>query len=345
MLKTANSATSAHDILGYLFDMFFGEGFVDPEIYRRSVENIFQVPYFYYSQVGQRGAPPINNAEPLSFEAITWCYRVFLLREPEGRFLLSAEFSATQIRHLQQAFPNAKRILLIHIPKTAGTSLREWAFERVPNGICVHDVKDTKRRFPSDFENAKQRLVISGHQPWGNWLISPQDKVFSLLREPLARAVSFYRYIGKLARVPDPREVAFFEHLLGLSFNQVATGACLPPSEQCRYLSNEGTFRAVIANSKAFDLSLSTVENISVLARKLAAALGVDYTELPRLNNTDGIELPVYNLDELAEFHDINKEDFLLYAYVSAIEGRSAGTTQLGMASDRIRSGTGQRGG
>ena len=84
MLKTANSATSAHDILDYLFDMFFGEGFADPEIYRRSVENIFQVPYFYYSQVEQRGAAPINNAEPLSFEAITWCYRVFLPREPES---------------------------------------------------------------------------------------------------------------------------------------------------------------------------------------------------------------------------------------------------------------------
>jgi hypothetical protein len=84
MLKSANSATSVHDILGCLFDMFFGEGFADPEVYRRSVENIFQVPYFYYSQIKQRGAVPANDTEPLSFEAITWCYRIFLLREPES---------------------------------------------------------------------------------------------------------------------------------------------------------------------------------------------------------------------------------------------------------------------
>jgi len=356
MYKVASSAASLDDIFEYLFGIFFGKGFVDPEFYRRSVENIYQVPYFYYSQITQRGALPDNNVEPLSIEAIAWCYRIFLQREPEsidmiidhltkfenrnqlfGRFLFSPEFSTTQIRHLKTAFPDAKRYLLAHIPKTAGTSLREWVFEKVSNAVCVHDVKDVKRRIVADFERAKEQLVISGHMPWPIWMVSPQDKVYSVLREPVARAVSFYKYLGKLAINPDPREIAFFEHLLGRSFSEMMqTTMWLPSSEQCHYLSNEGTFQAVIANTKAFDLSICTMSNIATLARKLADELGFEYSELPRYNHTDGFEWPSYSLDELTCFFENNKEDFLLYAYMNALESRSVEVAQADMAPEPI---------
>jgi hypothetical protein len=356
MFKMSSSAATLDDIFNYLFDIFFGEGFVNPEFYRRSVENIYQVPYFYYSQTTERGALPENNAMPLSIEAVAWCYRIFLQREPEGiesiidhltkfenrnqtfaKFLFSPEFSTTQIRHLKTAFPDAKRFLLIHIPKTAGTSLREWVFSKAANCVCVHDMKDINRRIVSDFERAKERLVISGHMPWPIWMVSPQDKVYSVLREPVARAISFFKYLGILAIHPDPREIAFFEHLLGLSFSEMMrTTTWLPPSEQCHYLSSEGTFQAVIASTKAFDLSICTISNVATLARKIAGELGFEYTELPRYNHTDEIEFPNYSLDELASFLENHKEDFLLYSYMNALEARSIEAAQADIRPESI---------
>ena len=340
---TLNSATSVNDIFDDLFDIFFGEGFADRNAYRRSVENIYQVPYYYFWLVNQRGTVPPNDVQPLSVDAIAWCYRLFLLREPESigvvlsnladfesraktfsKFLFSVEFLTTQVQQLKQAFPEAQRILLIHIPKTAGTSVREWVFGRVGNRVCIHDVKDVTRRFPLDFERAKQQLVICGHQTWPVWLASPQDKIFSVLREPVARAISFYKFIRKIAIDPDPRELPLFEHLPGRSFLELTqTTTWVPPSEQCHYLSTERTFLAVIGNSKVFDMSLATIDNVPGLARKLADTIGFEYTELPRYNSSEDVEFPDYSVDELVQFHENNKEDFLLYAYMSAFERRA----------------------
>jgi len=353
---TPKLATSVNDIYDDLFEIFFGEGFVDRDAFRRSVENIYQVPYYYYWLVNQRGMAPANDKQPLSVEAIAWCYRLFLLREPESidmvmsylvdfesrsatfaKFLFSLEFALTQVRQLKQAFPEAQRILLIHIPKTAGTSLREWVFGKIEKRVCVHDMKDVTRRIPLDFEGAKRQLIVTGHQPWPIWCATSQDKIFSVLREPVERAVSFYKFLRMLAIDPDPREIPFFEHLLGRSFLELTqTTIWLPPSEQSHYLSAEGTFQAVIANAKTFDMSLCTITNVVALARKLAETIGFEYTDLPRYNATDGIEFPDYGVDELVQFHENNKEDFLLYAYMSALERRAPAMTLVEKAAEPL---------
>ncbi len=337
MLNSAHSLESMADVFDFLFNMFFGKA--QANVARSAVQNIYQIPYLYYLQA-REGGLPANDGDPLSIDEVLWCYRIFLLREPENfeslmshlagfesrnrlftHFLFSYEFTATQIRHLQLAFPDAERVLLIHIPKTGGASLREWVRERVANVMVLHDVKNVDLRIPSDLESARRRIVLSGHRTWGSWSVSPRDKVFSVVREPLERVVSYYKYIQKLAVNPDPREFSFFQHLLGLQFKDLMQSTqWIPASEQCQYLSNEGTFQAVVANTKVFDLSICTLDNVAAVGRKLAAALGIEYTELPRLNHTDDVAAPSYSADELVGFHEVNKEDFVLYLYLRAIE-------------------------
>lgn len=336
-----NGMTSTFEILDFVFEIFFGKPNPFPGL-RASAENIFQIPYLYYLQTAESGFPS-NNEDPLSIEAITWCYRVFLLREPENidavidhidkfktryesfnRFLFSPEFVRTQVKHLKLAFPKSERIILIHIPKTGGTSLREWLAEKkIPNVVCVHDLKRVEWRVPTNFENAKQRIVITGHLTWDDWLVSSADKIFSVVREPLERTISYYKYIRKFERAPDPREMFAFQGVLGCSFEELMlTSNYLPPSEQCRYLSKEGTFQAVINNIALFGLTICTMSNISVIAQKLAAALNFNYDNLWRLNDTDGIENPIYQIDELAQFYELNKEDFLLHLYLMSVEAK-----------------------
>jgi len=116
--------------------------------------------------------------------------------------------------------------ILQHIPKTAGTSLRSELAERVrpQANICLNAATDTDRGGPKfanldealdHFESqlgARRFRFASGHLDRPQLLrlqtMVPRSRLFTVLREPVSRAVSDFRY----QRTPKhPPHQAFIE--------------------------------------------------------------------------------------------------------------------------------------
>ena len=84
-------------------------------------------------------------------------------------------------------------VLLTHVPKTAGTSIRKSVFDHVVEDKDVHRFTGVR----SALKHGKSFKLLVGHYPYGvHWLYSMESpQYFVMLREPVDRAVSHYYFI------------------------------------------------------------------------------------------------------------------------------------------------------
>ena len=111
-------------------------------------------------------------------------------------------------------------LVFLHIPKTAGTTLRELARQQVGSGRClvVDDVSRVSYR--SDSWLAGHEFV-AGH--FGASIFArlpPGARVFTMLRDPVARVRSQFRYFSELA-ARDVDFNAYRSRFLGRSIEEV----------------------------------------------------------------------------------------------------------------------------
>lgn len=111
-------------------------------------------------------------------------------------------------------------LVFLHIPKTAGTTLRELARQQVGSGRClvVDDVSRVSYR--SDSWLAGHEFV-AGH--FGASIFArlpPGARVFTMLRDPVARVRSQFRYFSELA-ARDVDFNAYRSRFLGRSLEEV----------------------------------------------------------------------------------------------------------------------------
>lgn len=119
-----------------------------------------------------------------------------LFEERAGDFLRDAAFGAGPC-------------IFVHVPKTAGTSLRAELAAILPPDINIHvDYTDTRRSFAERIDDAVARFLdqagprdirfASGHIV-GRHIVHiaqhlPQARFITMLRDPVARVVSDYRH-------------------------------------------------------------------------------------------------------------------------------------------------------
>ncbi|MBZ0171433.1 MAG: sulfotransferase family protein [Phycisphaerales bacterium] len=138
-------------------------------------------------------------------------------------------------------------VVYVHIPKAAGTTLKNL-LSRVYKGRPVLFFSprtgelDKLRALPAD---ARRRIaVLAGHEPFGSQdafrgcRVTPA--VITILREPIARVVSLFRYIH---RDPEhPRHTEFVDGTVTLK--QVYGELRLPAfdNHMTRFLAGRGAF-------------------------------------------------------------------------------------------------------
>ena len=90
----------------------------------------------------------------------------------------------------------------VHIPKTAGTSVRELIVSQVPaEQVCPSDTWDELRKIPR--EDLGRYTMFRGHMAGDMRGFLGRDlSEFTILRRPLPWAVSFYWH---MARMPSHR--------------------------------------------------------------------------------------------------------------------------------------------
>lgn len=111
--------------------------------------------------------------------------------------------------------PKIKDVVFVHIPKTAGTSMRNMLVGALPTAVKIFDYWEDTPKVPGDFIDAftngirtpekfselrsdlprDQQVLVSGHIPVAHLMgaFHPASLI-SFLRDPVDRVVSNYRY-------------------------------------------------------------------------------------------------------------------------------------------------------
>ena len=144
--------------------------------------------------------------------------------------LNSPEFQAEITRNLLQAFPEKQRVLLVHTPRTAGTDFEERLAEKMPyihQSMQFPDIVGKQelylhlRNFALNIDMA-DRILACGHQPLTfyveNSLRRPDDRLVTVIRDPLDLLISHANYIVTVLRSNDPirTDRQLWLHELGL---------------------------------------------------------------------------------------------------------------------------------
>ncbi len=107
----------------------------------------------------------------------------------------------TEQRMLRSASVDREALIFLHIPKTAGTTLNriiDWQYNPVSIfTVDPHRIRATVARFKTFSEQRRRRFrVVRGHLLYGIHEFLPQGATYiTMLREPVARLLSTYRFI------------------------------------------------------------------------------------------------------------------------------------------------------
>ena len=208
-------------------------------------------------------------------------------------------------RHAQAP---TRPLIFLHIPKTAGTSMMELLGRNFATGevLRITDIHRPAADLQAEVEDALAAncRLISGHFSF-EAIAALQDQVlpFTMLRDPVARVVSLYRFW----RIQEPHHVsgaaAQFACALAKSLSFDAFLACEHPlivsatrDEMCKALcagradeaeQPDGASLFLQAKATLDTIPFGLVERMRESLQLLSHRLGVQLIEPIRLNRTD----------------------------------------------------------
>lgn len=101
----------------------------------------------------------------------------------------------------------AAKLIFLHIPKTAGQSIHE-ALVNAYGADAVCPARVNEQLYGLDIERLNSYRVFSGHLDWSRLdCIRGPRYVFTVLREPRDRILSFYFYLREQAAKLSPEEL------------------------------------------------------------------------------------------------------------------------------------------
>ncbi|MCW5737860.1 MAG: sulfotransferase family 2 domain-containing protein [Enhydrobacter sp.] len=206
-------------------------------------------------------------------------------------------------------------VVFVHIPKTAGTSMRNMLVAALPTVAKIFHYHDDTARISGTFTNAftsdivtaeqlhahrsklprDQQLLVCGHYPLSSLTSAFHPASFvTFLRDPVDRVVSNYRYAVKSGTFSGSF-AEFYE-----SADQI--------NVQCRQL------RGTDLRNIGF---VGLVERMPDMVRALSRHLGVELR--PRVDNvTSRFSRPTIDAATRERIRALNDDDLCLYRHVEA---------------------------
>lgn len=327
--------------------------FYRPEVgLRRLLENAGVV-----SMLPRQIYQAVHNRPPDSYEALLRHNGISDI----GTFiaaLSSIEFQENLVSHLLRSFPEKHRLFFVHIPKTAGVDLATHLISRYPS-VSTTLLNRTLTPDPERLFLAIKHVVlemscsdtifISGHthlgayQRWCENGIRFQDRVFTVVREPLEQILSQLNYT--LTRIfsdetPVPSDTAGWRHEfhvenLGLrhSRDQVLYLARQILRHQgvvvsnviCSYLGG-GHYKQALLQTAAHDLEVIELKQLDAWMKQQW-----NTASSAKLNSSEKfVTLQDFSRDDLDYARSIVQEDTQYYRDVLAAYERHGGTSIRG---------------
>jgi Sulfotransferase family len=233
-------------------------------------------------------------------------------------------------------------IAYLHIPRTAGTALSQMLARHWPKSL-IFSSWQTFGAFPKD--RLEKVLLVSGHFRAFQLADSAFDqfRVLTVVRDPLARAISSYRYAHRRGINIDDLDspnmtpgmrfasshdfVEWFHsrfgridrhaqlYILGANADEVVPELIERAKEpQRQMLFSQWLERAKPRLDK---MLVGTFEQIELYITLLESAMALPTLSLPRVNTSDGVAVDKIDLSDsqVIEMRKILEFDYELYEY------------------------------
>ena len=201
---------------------------------------------------------------------------------PLLHFIVFSGHLATKIGKVR-----VKKLVYLHIPKTAGTSQRSVYFDLYgPNSVFWHG--QTVKNLDAVFDAAtfEKYRVLFGHKPISFYPIEMDALYCSVVRDPVMRVVSFFMHCAKPHLVEDGltnsrKSVHQYWLDRGLEPDSIVNtiNNCVDfrnsvENFQCRYLSrNDRTFSGAMKNFRDDDFIVGSSEDVVQMNKYLSELL------------------------------------------------------------------------
>ena len=230
---------------------------------------------------------------------------------------------------LQQESAPGELWIFVHIPKTAGSSLvAEWSGIRQPYCNIHADYEAPGKTYDERLENAIDRFVAenektsfracSGHITMRHVRkirkAIPKSRVVSLLRDPVERVISDYRYARTPAHPPYREFIRQFPTIESYvdspasqnkMFKFLTPDPMLPAAGLVAFLNESTSF---IGLTEMYPMSFNIIMNISGQNRFPTLHMGkTESTEDNSVNRTTGL---------IKRIREANAQDIALFNFV-----------------------------
>ena len=204
------------ELLGY-FDSIIGNRIVGWAKYAESEEEVevsVRIGDFSTSTIANKYREGLKNKGIHSTGCCAFDFDIgdFL---PEGKNSVEIDVSVNgknlknspKIHYYGSENMERKKLALIHIPKTAGTSINGWLESKLNPSLCINHL-ESKRELQS--KNILDNYdFVSGHLNYGNFarLLSDGFKIAVVLREPMQQLISHINWVWYIS---SDEESSFF---------------------------------------------------------------------------------------------------------------------------------------
>ena len=211
--------------------------------------------------------------------------------------------------------------VFLHIPKTSGTTVREFLkphFTEDETLYCYgNDLFRRQRRGELHELVTDQTKLLFGHCQYGiHHKLARPVKYYTILRQPVARLISFYEYSKSrdLATTDVARLVKCARSNSILDFYKEFPNSC---NEQCRFLANtlSNTADEALQNLKSMHFGLQ--DYTALFIGELAPQFGIrhHYFRSKKVRK----KASVYAPHQIAALEQLCAEDMVLYTRAQQI--------------------------
>lgn len=217
---------------------------------------------------------------------------------------------------------NSEKLIFLHIPKTAGTSLRSLITQTYPGEECLFLYSQFEPHVLAAIQQALPKAkVLYGHVCYGvHQTLGISGRYVTFLRNPIERVISYYSHN---AREPGMAWYATIQKGMSLQemveqevtfetnnhITRILTGYA--PTQM---LDDEAVLAQAIANLERHFCFVGLSEHLEVGVQTLKTAFAWQISEIPRLvMNPQPMTIDAATLATLEKY---NRLDLLLYNYV-----------------------------
>lgn len=213
-------------------------------------------------------------------------------------------------------------LFFIHIPKTAGTSVRRALEDAAPQRLLPVYNDQPNRTLDHAIARAHANSIVFGHFSYGLHTKFDASPVYAtVLRTPVDRVVSWYNYVS--SRPSNPK----YQLTRGSSLEAIVRDdppvvltnfmTSLIAGTRPRSRDDEQTLERAKRNLASFAF-VSTQENIAQDVPKLEERVGVRGLALGEFNKTEARRIDDSAADAILEINQLDRE---LYTFAQSLRG------------------------